>query len=441
MGRITTAETKAMEVSKAAVIRELSRADGEVGIGSFVRAREVASREISPRTGRERADYLAYIVAHDTVGYGPISVLLEDKRSIEEIEVNSPSSPINVYHVKYGRCTTNLRFHGEQSFRHSMNRFLYDTDKELSDDSPIIDAQVEDARVHAQLKPYALSGAVASIRLGNGKAVGPDYLIRRNTTTFDVLAYAWLAIDSGMNIVIAGAPASGKTTLLSALFFFIPRFEKVVTIEEDINELKARIDINNTVELYGSRYSGITTREQVINALRIRPSRLVVGEVRGEETRELFSSANLGIPFVTTMHSNAGGMDIVKKLMVRPMGVESRSLSMLDVALYMRHADITRRLLSEVYEYRWLSRAETERIDTEVGDGDAVETVSVVAGGVLDRGALPGSKVVEAFSKKTGLSKRLVLKEFEKRSAFLKEACDSCKSTDELRDKVQGYGG
>ena len=86
----------------------------------------------------------------------------------------------------------------------------------------------------------------------------------------------------------------------------------------------------------------------MINALRMRPSRLMVGEVRGEETRELFSSANLGIPFITTMHSNAGGMDIVKKLMVRPMGVESRSLSMLDVALYMRHADISRRVLSDV---------------------------------------------------------------------------------------------
>jgi type IV secretory pathway ATPase VirB11/archaellum biosynthesis ATPase len=440
MGRITGTEAKSMEAAKASVIEELSRSSEELGIGAIARAKEIASRELLRSAGRERADYLAYLVAHDTAGYGPISALLEDRRSIEEIEVNSPRAPISVYHVKYGRCATNLRFCSEHAFRHSMNRLLYDTDKELSDDSPVIDAQVEDARIHAQLKPYALSGAVASIRLGSGKSVGPDYLINRNTTTFDVLAYVWLAMESGRNIIVAGAPASGKTTFLSALFFLMPRFEKVVTIEEDINELKARIDINNTVELYGSRYNGITTREQVINALRMRPSRLVIGEVRGEETKELFSSANLGIPFVTTMHSNSGGMDIVKKLMVRPMGVESRSLSMLDVALYMRHTDITRRLLSEVYEYRWLSRAETERIDAEVGDGEAVEISCVVLGGVLDRGVLQGSKVVEAFSRKTGLSVRLVLKEFEKRSAFLKEACGSCKSADDLRERVQSYG-
>ena len=440
MAAVTGAEARLMGAAKASVVDELSRSAAEAGMGSFGRAKEIALRELSPRTGAERAEYLAYLVAHDTSGYGPLSALLEDRRSIEEIEVNSPRAPINVYHVKYGRCATNLRFCSEQSFRHSMNRLLYDADKELSDDSPIVDAQVEDARIHAQLKPYALSGAVASIRVGNAKLVGPDYLLGRGTTTPDVLAYAWMAMDSGRNIVVAGAPASGKTTLLSALFFFIPRFEKVVTIEEDINELRARMDVTNTVELYGSRYGGVTTREQVINALRMRPSRLIVGEVRGEETRELFSSANLGIPFITTMHSNSGGMDIVKKLMVRPMGVESRSLSMLDVALYMRHTGIAKRLLSEVYEYRWLSRAETERADVEVGEGDAVEIVGVVSGGVLDRGALKGSKAIEAFSRKAGLSTRLALREFEKRSAFLKEACASCKNTEELMDRVQRYG-
>ncbi|VVB77041.1 Type II/IV secretion system protein [uncultured archaeon] len=240
--------------------------------------------------------------------------------------------------------------------------------------------------------------------------------------------------------MVAAAPASGKTTMLSALFFFIPKFEKVVTLEEDVNELKARIDITNTVELYGSRNHGVSTREQLINALRMRPGRIVVGEVRGEEARELFSSANLGIPFVTTMHSNSGGIDIVKKLLVKPMSVEGRSLSMLDVALYMKHTDIAARLLSDVYEYRWLSRAETERIGIEVGDGDAVDISVIVSSGKLDAGALQNSKVIAAFSKKKGVSRHSALKEFEKRSEFLRVACAACKTSDELMDKVQGYG-
>jgi type IV secretory pathway ATPase VirB11/archaellum biosynthesis ATPase len=440
MNGIGPIEARQMSFAKSSVIEELSKEAGDVGMASFGRAREIAALEMYPHFDRERADYLSYLVAHDTVGYGPISVLLEDKGNLEEIEVNSPSAPISVYHVKYGRCPTNIRFSSESSFRHSINKLICDTDKELGEDSPIVDAQVADARIHAQLKPYALSGAIASIRLGRGKTVGLDYLVSRGTASPDVLAYVWLAMDSGRNIVIAGSPASGKTTLLSAIFSFIPRFEKAVTIEEDINELKARMEITNTIELYGSRYGGVTTREQVINALRMRPSRLIVGEVRGEETRELFASANLGIPFITTMHSSTGGMDLIKKLLIRPMSVESRSLSMLDVALYMRHADVSRRALSDVFEYRWLSRAETDRTEPEVGDGDAVEIASIVSGGKLDTGALQGSKVVDAYSRKSGLSKRLVLKEFDKRSSFLKEVCASGATSGEIAEKVQHYG-
>ncbi len=254
---------------------------------------------------RERANFLAYLVAHDTVGYGPISILLEDKQRIEEIEINAPNAPINIFHVDYGRCSTNLRFRNEEGFRHNLNKFIYETDKELGEDSPIIDAQVGDARIHAQMKPYALSGGAASIRLANNKLIGFDYLIKKGTLDFEMLAYLWLAIDAKMNIVIAGSPASGKTTMMSALFAFVSRLDRVVTIEDDINELKVKLDINNSVALYGSHYKNKTnTREQVINALRMRPDRLVVGEVRGEETRERFSGATLGMPFMTTMHSN-----------------------------------------------------------------------------------------------------------------------------------------
>ena len=440
MGAVSAGELRLMEAAKFAVIDTLSKSPENPQAKSLDLARSIASLELSKRTSRERADYLAYFVAHDTVGYGPLGILLEDRHSLEEIEVNAPCAPINIYHVKYGRCRTNLRFTSEGAFRRSINKLIYDTDKELGEDSPIIDAQVMDARIHAQLRPYALSGAVASIRLGSSKIVGLDYLIDKGTTNFEALAYLWLAIDSGRNIVIAGAPASGKTTMLSALFAFIPRFEKVVTIEEEINELRARIDIGNSVELYGSRYGGVSTRDQVVNALRIRPSRIVVGEVRGDETKELFSSANLGIPFITTMHSNCGGVDILKRLLVRPMAVEGRSLSMLDLAIYMKHSDISKRTLSEIYEYKWLSRAEIEGPGIEIGDGDSVEASCVVANGILDKSALQGSKVIGAFSKKAGLSGKQAIREFERRVAFLKAACVGSKNSDEIVDKVNCYG-
>lgn len=441
LGKLTGIEAGYAEEAKGEVIEAVSKMKEEVDMKLFNTAREIAARNLSARMSKERADFLAYLVAHDTVGYGAISVLMEDKQRIEEIEINAASAPISVFHVDYGRCLTNLRFVSEASFKHNINKFIYDTDKELGEETPIIDAQVDDARVHAQIRPYAQSGAVASIRLANNKLVCFDYLVKRGTADYDALAYVWLAINSGMNMMIAGPPASGKTTMLSALFAFIPRVEKIVTIEEDVNELKVKLDINNSVGLYGSRQGRATnTREQVINALRLRPDRLVVGEVRGEETRELFAGANLGIPFITTMHSNAGGIEIVKKLMVKPMDVETRALSTLDLALYMRHVDLSKRVLENAYEYKWMSRAESEKPGVVIEESDSVEIAEVLKDGRLAAEALPASKVVCAFSRKKGISTKLVLKELKRRAEFLKVIHENCKSTGEMLEKIQGYG-
>jgi type IV secretory pathway ATPase VirB11/archaellum biosynthesis ATPase len=438
---LTNQERKMAENAKSAVIDALAKSQEEISLSLLQRARDLAKAELSKSMSIERADYGSYLIAHDTVGYGPISVLMEDKEKIEEIEINSPTAPISVFHASYGRCPTNLRFASEAHFRHALNKMIYDTDKELSECSPIIDAQVEGARVHAQMKPYAASGAVASIRLSGSKIVGVDYLARKGTTNFEVLAYLWMAMDSGCNILIAGSPASGKTTLLSALFSFVPITERIITIEEDVSEIKARIDINNSVALYGSRYgNSVSTREQVINALRMRPDRLVVGEVRGEETRELFSGANLGVPFITTMHSASGGGDIIKKLMVRPMRVEPKSLSRLDIAVYMRHIDLSKRLLSDIYEYRWLSRAETDKLGMEIEDCDSVDISEVVSGGALNSRALQNSKVICAFSMLKGITAKAALKELARRSEFLSVLCESKISSDEVREKIQSYG-
>jgi type IV secretory pathway ATPase VirB11/archaellum biosynthesis ATPase len=441
IGEMTTSERKLAEKAKGAMIDVLAKAGDEINMTLFPKAREMARAELARTMSNERADYVSYILAHDTVGYGPISILMEDRERIEEIEINSPSAPISVFHVSYGRCRTNLRFANEMHFRHALNKLIYETDKELGDNSPIIDAQVDGARIHAQMKPYAASGAVASIRLSGSKIVGADYLAKRGTTNFEVLAYLWMAMDAGCNIVIAGSPASGKTTLLSALFFFVPISERIVTIEEDINELKAKIDINNSVALYGSRYgNSVSTREQVINALRMRPDRLVVGEVRGEETRELFSGANLGVPFITTMHSGSGGTDIIKKLLVRPMSVEPKSLSRLDVAVYMRHLDLSKRLLSDIYEYRWLSRAETDKLGIEIEDSDSVDIGNIVTEGSLDMRTLQNSKVICAFSRKKGVTAKAALRELVRRAEFLRVLCESGIGTEEIQEKVQGYG-
>jgi len=239
----------------------------------------------------------------------------------------------------------------------------------------VVDAELENIRVHAQVRPYAHAGAFASIRIGGKKQLGINKLIANGTTNPEVLAYLWLALDAKLNVIISGAPASGKTTLLASLLTLIPRYNKVVVVEEEANELGEFAA--NYVSIYSTK-KGINLQQQVINTLRMRPDRLIIGEIRGEEAREMFSGSNLGIPFMTTMHSNDGGLSILKKLLVKPMSVEPSALGMLDLAIYMKQLDLSKRIVESIYEYRWLSRGEINEGGIDVGNVDKVEINQVV---------------------------------------------------------------
>ena len=426
-----------IETAKSCIIESLSASEQEVGIGALEKARVMARDELLKHFDPERAAYLSYFIAHDTVGYGPFSILLKDRKNIEEIEVNSPTMPITIYTIKYGRCATNIRFMDEDAFRYNINKIASESEKELSDETPIVDVQVGDSRIHAQIKPYALSGAAASIRIGGEKRVTLDFLVKNGTVDLETLAYLWLAIDADLNIVIAGAPASGKTTMLTAISGFVPIRSRIITIEEDINELRFNDSFTNVIALYGEKFK-VTTKEQVINALRLRPDRMVVGEIRGEEARDLFSGSNLGVPFMTTMHCNDDPLGVIKRLMVKPMSVEPKGISMLDLSLHMSHGDFRGRRLSSIYEYMWLSRAESMD-GIEIGEGDMVRSARLMKDGKLDKGSLPGSKVIGAFSRKYGFSTRKTLQELEKRIKFLEKHCSGSVSIVQLSEIISNY--
>lgn len=434
---MTREENALLAQEKAHVIELLSSSSApEHEFGDALR---IATDSLSGIVGAARASYLSQFVAHDVAGYGPISMLLEDKQNLEEIEINTPIAPISIYHTRYGRCATNIRFNSEESFRHSINKMIYEAGEEINDENPIIDAQVGDARVHAQLKPYSVNGAIATVRLGGRRNLNIQYMLGNGTATADALAYLWMAIDSRMNIVVSGAPASGKTTLLTALLALVPRFRRIITIEEDVNELKFYPDVSSIIPLYGSRFaSKVTVKEQAINALRLRPDLLIIGEIRGSEARDLFSGTNLGIPFMTTMHSNENGMSVIKRLTTQPMAVEAEALSALDLSIYMRQDGITSRRLAEICEYRWLSRAEETNDYIEVNGADGVKMTNVVENGVLNPAALASSKVLAAYSSRNNAGMAKVMKEFSRRKKFL-EGLQKTTDTLELMDAIQNY--
>ena len=238
----------------------------------------------------------------------------------------------------------------------------------------------------------------------------------------NILAYLSMAVEARMNMVVAGAPASGKTTLLSIIGSFIPKQSKLVVIEEDINELKFEEPVMNVTSLYGSRFGNINPSDQVINALRLRPDRIIIGEIRGREARELFSGANLGIPFITTMHSNEENLAIIKRLISNPMAVEARSMSMLDLAIYMRQSGVRSRIVSSINEYRWFSRAETEA-GMDIGDGESVEEVKVAKDGIMPPDCIDGSKVIACYAKFAAITGRSASKEFRRRAAEYGKIC------------------
>ena len=421
--QLSSSDLKAIEIAKTEVIEKFLSPGQSTPLLKNVYERCYAT--LSTMQTSEGKEVLAYLLANDIAGYGPISILLDDKASIEEIEINSPESNIMIYHTRHGRCTTNLRFKSEKSFRFTINRMILDTTKELNSASPIIDACLPDgSRVHAQLKPYATNGAAATIRLGGKKGSDLKSLMTGKTVTPEGLAFLWLAIECGCNMLVAGAPASGKTSLLLALNAFVPRYQRILTVEEDVNELKFYSNFINVVSLEGSTKSTeASLKDQVINALHMRPERLIIGELRGDETKDVFMGSNVGTPFMATMHSSGNGEILLNKLRAKPMSVEPFLLTMLDLSVFLMQGGDSSRVIEDISEYHWLARNEINCAEGALPK--EVEIIGVLKSGELDKDALKNSKVLGQYARKNLISITAALKELRKRALFLHEIMDS----------------
>jgi flagellar protein FlaI len=414
----------------------------DVGAPTVDTVSSKANELLSTYKTSAQKEVLAHIIAHDVAGNGPISMLMDSSKEIEEIVINSPRSFISLYHSEYGYCETNLKFADENCFKYTINKMIEKTDRELGPESPIIDAQLEDgSRLHAQLRPYSVNGAAASIRLSGFRTFGLKELIATGSAAPEAFAYLWMAIDSGLNIVISGAPSSGKTTMLNAINAFIPRYSRVITIEEDVNELRPGPHFINFVSLQGSSdRSRVQLRDQAINALHLRPDRLIVGELRGDEAREVFFGANIGVPFMTTMHSSAGGVAIINRLQARPMSVQQENLCLLDIGIFMQQSGLSSRNISVIDEFRWLARDELLGDSKREGTPEReLQVCTVFRDGGMSMKYLADSKVINAFALKNLKTARSAVEEFKKRTLFLREMQKAGKDTDVIT-YMESYG-
>jgi pilus assembly protein CpaF len=256
-------------------------------------------------TAAEREDIIQEVV-HETFGLGPLEPLLADS-SVDEILVNNSHQ---VYVEKYGRLhITEVSFKDNEHLKHIINRIVARVGRRIDEASPMVDARLADgSRVNAIIPPLALDGPVLSIRRFKKIPFRPEDLVYRRSVTEQVLKVLELAVKSKLNILISGGTGSGKTTMLNILSSFIPKDERILTIE-DAAELQLQQDHVVRLETRPPNLEGkgqVTQRDLVKNALRMRPDRIIVGEVRGEEALDMLQAMNTGHEgSITTVHSNS----------------------------------------------------------------------------------------------------------------------------------------
>jgi pilus assembly protein CpaF len=263
---------------------------------------EADSAILEPAT-RER---LCELIRREAVGLGPLEELLADP-AVEEVMVNGHD---RVYVERGGRVErTEIRFPSEQALRDAIERILTPLGRRVDELSPMVDARLEDgSRVHVVIPPLAVDGPSLSIRRFSAVRPRPDELVRLGTLTPELRDELAAAVGARRSILVSGGTGSGKTTLLNALSAFIDPAERVITIE-DAAELRLRQPHVVRLESRPANVEGrgvVTIRDLLRNALRMRPDRIVIGEVRGGEALDLLMALNTGHEgALSTVHANS----------------------------------------------------------------------------------------------------------------------------------------
>ena len=251
-------------------------------------------------------DRLVELILREAVGLGPLEELLADP-AVEEVMVNGHEQ---VFVERSGRIErTDVAFSSEQALRDAIERILAPLGRRVDELSPMVDARLEDgSRVHVVIPPLAVDGPSLSIRRFSAIRPGPEELVRLGTITGELHDELAAAVGARRSILVSGGTGSGKTTLLNALSAFIDPAERVITIED---AAEVRLGQPHVVRLESrpANVEGrgkVTIRDLLRGALRMRPDRIVIGEVRGVEALDLLMALNTGHEgALSTVHANS----------------------------------------------------------------------------------------------------------------------------------------
>jgi pilus assembly protein CpaF len=357
---------------RARVVREAAAGSAELSpaaLGDMIERLLDEERRI---LGASQRDALVQAVVDEALGLGPLESLLRDP-SVTEVMVNGPGS---VFVERDGRLQrAEVRFADGAHLLHVIDRILSPLGRRVDEASPMVDARLPDgSRVNVVIPPLALDGAVLTVRRFGARPLSAADLVRLDTVSEAMLAVLTAAVRARRNILVSGGTGSGKTTTLAALAAFIPSAERVVTIE-DAAEL--RLTLPHVVRLESRPPSlegrgAVPIRALVRNALRMRPDRIVVGEVRGGEALDMLQAMSTGHEgSLSTLHASSPA-DALRRLQTLALmgdldlpylAVAEQVASALDLVVHQaRLADGRRRVVEVAAVTRGPHGAELETL-------------------------------------------------------------------------------
>jgi len=340
----------------------LAEADGDVNLSHLPQMRQmietlfnqVLAEENLLFTRAVRSQLLEWVIA-DILGYGPLEPLLQDP-TITEVMVNGHE---RVYVEKYGRIEkTSITFENDDHLMRIIDRIVAPLGRRVDEASPMVDARLPSGyRVNATIPPLSLDGPLLTIRKFAQTPYTSQDLIANGTMTTHLVTLLKACVEARLNIVISGGTGTGKTTLLNVISAFIPNYERIITIE-DTAELQLKQEHVVHLEKRPPNVEGkgeVPIRQLVINALRMRPDRIIVGESRGGEALDMLQAMNTGHDgSMTTIHSNSP-RDTLRRIetMVLMAGMElplrairEQVSSAIDLVVHLdRMRDGTRRVI------------------------------------------------------------------------------------------------
>ena len=376
----------------------------------FKKGIAVLLRKYFPTANKKTMDMLINYILQQNIGLGDIEILLKDE-NLEEIVVNNAHELVWVYHRKHGWLKTNIRITNEERIRYYSTIIGRDVGKEITVLNPLMDAHLKTGdRVNATLSPISSKGNTITIRKFAVKPWTIIDFIKEKSISYEAAAILWMAVQNELSIIISGGTASGKTSMLNVISNFFPPNQRIISLE-DTRELMLPDSLHwvplETRLPNPEGKGGVSMLDLIINSLRMRPDRILIGEIRRKaEAEVLFEAMHTGHSVYGTLHAN-NVRETINRLTQPPIGLPKQMLSALSL-IVVQHID------------RRNGRRRTLQIGEVMHNGDAKPIMQLdVMKDTLMKVDEP-TTMFETLNLYMGLSKEKIMEDIDEKIDILK---------------------